>query len=148
MDMELLEAIGQMLEPVKGQMDKLTMHIDGEFAQVKKRLGQVDELAVRMDSEFARMDERMNHMEVSMRLMDSRMNHMAASMKLMNARMDKMDERLDRMDERFERLEDAVAQIREDSEITRAAANELLEWSTEISRASGFPLPELGKKIS
>ena len=127
MDMELLEAIGQMLEPVKGQMDKLTMHIDGEFAQVKKRLDQVDELAVRMDSEFTRMDERMNHM--------------AASMKLMNARMDKMDER-------FERLEDAVAQIREDSEITRAAANELLEWPTEISRASGFPLPELGKKIS
>lgn len=141
MDMELLEAIGQMLEPVKGQMDKLTMHIDGEFAQVEKRLDQVDELAVRMDSEFTRMDERMNHMEVSMRLMDSRMNHMAASMKLMNARMDKMDER-------FERLEDAVAQIREDSEITRAAANELLEWPTEISRASGFPLPELGKKIS
>ncbi len=120
MDKEMLEALGRMLEPVKGQMDKIIIHMDNEFAQVK---------------------ERMDHMEEGMKQMDSRLNHMTASMKLMESRMEKMEGRMGRM-------EDDIAILREDCDITRAAANELIDWTGEINQAVGFPLPKLGEKIS
>lgn len=127
MDKELLEAIGQMLEPVNTQLNRLAFNMDNEFAQIRDRLD--------------KMDARMDNVEARIEHIDDRMNHTAASMKLMDGRMDKLGEGIDR-------IEDDIAIIKEDCEITRGAANELLEWSNEMSRAVSFPLPGLGEKIS
>ena len=57
-----------------------------------------------------------------------------------NDRLNKMDERFDKIDERLDKIEDHIAEIKEDTQITRSAANELIKW-VELNSTSSNPFP-------
>jgi len=64
-------------------------------------------------------------------------------------RQDNFEQRQDRFEQRLEKLEQGQAairsdirKIREDTEITRSAANKLIEWSDRVSEALKVPLYE------
>ena len=60
----------------------------------------------------------------------------SASEGRMMARMDKLDARMDRM-------EAQLAEIKEDTEITRGATNALVEWAEQVGMLVNTPFPML-----
>ena len=60
----------------------------------------------------------------------------SASEGRMMARMDKLDARMDRM-------EAQLAEIKEDTEITRGATNALVEWAEQVGMLVNAPFPML-----
>ena len=58
----------------------------------------------------------------------------SASEGRMMARMDKLDARMDRM-------EAQLAEIKEDTEITRGATNALVEWAEQVAVITKAPFP-------
>lgn len=55
----------------------------------------------------------------------------------------KLNAKVDIMQQDISQLKGDVAQLKEDSEITRTGVNALIEWAEDVSNAIRFPLPKL-----
>ena len=59
---------------------------------------------------------------------------------LMDAKLRPIHERMDGIDNRLERMDERLAKLENDSQVTRNAANTLLEWAEDASVTVKVPL--------
>lgn len=57
-------------------------------------------------------------------------------------RLDRVEGRLDRMENDISAMKEDISAIREDAEITRSAANKLIEWAEVTHDRVGKPVPD------
>lgn len=62
---------------------------------------------------------------------------------LLDAISQMMDAKLEPINKRLDNLEAKIDQLQEDSEITRAGVNSLLDWAEECGNVIKFPLPKV-----
>ena len=62
---------------------------------------------------------------------------------LMDKKLEPINPRLDGIDLRLHCMEEDIAQLKEDTEITRDAANSLLAWADKCQGIIQFPLPKV-----
>lgn len=58
-----------------------------------------------------------------------------------NNRLDKVDSRLDKMDSRLDKMDERLDAIQEDTQITRAAVNSLIEWADCVGIETKIDFP-------
>lgn len=75
-------------------------------------------------------------------LLDSKLQPIHERLDRVEGRLDKVDGRLDRVEGRLDRMEEDIAAIKEDAEITRSAANKLIEWAEVTHDRVGKPVPD------
>ena len=50
-------------------------------------------------------------------------------------------DRLDKLEEGQAQMKEDLAQLKEQSEITRVALDRIIDWSDRVSNMAGYPLP-------
>lgn len=98
-----------------------------------------------LDKHLKRWYNIINHLERRITMTKEDLEQIRALMreeiKPINDRLDKMDIRLDKIEDRLDNVEDQIAEIKQDTEITRAATNEIIKWIEVNADEKTNPFP-------
>ena len=84
--------------------------------------------------DISEIKTRLDSMETRMDSMETRLDSMETRLDSMETRLDSMETRMNSMETRMDRMEADIAEIKENGEITREAANTLVEWVDNLEK--------------